>query len=86
MAGESEDRRTDHRGAAEQMERADRLREDLVRLAGELAATEERVAAVRRQMASHNPKRAEEHLAVAEEAERCAAHERSEQTRWQSRG
>jgi len=25
---------------------------------------------------------AEEHLAVAEEAERCAAHERREQIRW----
>lgn len=47
-----------------------------------LADTEDRVTAVRREMASRNPDRAEQHLAVAEEAERCAAHERREQLRW----
>jgi hypothetical protein len=84
MVGESVNRRADRSGAAAQMERAAALREELARLAGELAATEERVAAVRRQMASRNPDRAKEHLAVAEQAERCAAHGRRQQTRWQS--
>lgn len=72
----------DRSPAAAEINRATRLRQDVARLAGRLADTEDRVAAVRREMASRNPDRAEEHLAVAEEAERCAAHERREQLRW----
>ena len=86
MAGDTEDRRADRSPAAAQIDRAARLRQEMARLAGELAETEDRIAAVRREMASHDPNRAAEHLAVAEEAERWAAHERREQIRWRSAG
>jgi hypothetical protein len=49
-----------------------------------LAATEDQIAAVHRRMAERDPARTDEHLAIATEAERFAAHERREQHRWRS--
>ena len=74
------------RGAAAQIERAAMLREQVIRLAGAVADTEEQVAAVRRQLAEQHPERAAEHLAAAVAAERYAAHERRQQLRWRSAG
>ncbi|GGQ77018.1 hypothetical protein GCM10010166_53700 [Couchioplanes caeruleus subsp. azureus] len=76
----------DDRGAATQLDRAVVLCEEVARLAGAIADTEEQVAAVRRQMAALDPGRAGEHLAAAAAAERFAAHERREQSRWRVGG
>jgi phage host-nuclease inhibitor protein Gam len=66
-----------------QIERAAGLQREVARLAGEIADTEDQVAAVRRRLAVDDEARAAEHLKAAEEAERFAAHEREEQSRWQ---
>ncbi|RZU49656.1 hypothetical protein EV385_1409 [Krasilnikovia cinnamomea] len=72
--------------AADQIGRAAGLRDAVARLAGDLAETEEQVAAVRRQMAADHPERAEAHLAAAVEAEEFAARERCEQARRRQEG
>jgi hypothetical protein len=69
--------------AATPAEVSSRLRRDVARLAGEIAVTEDHVAATRRQLAESDAARAAEHIAAAEEAERFAAHEREQQRYWQ---
>ena len=67
----------------DQIKRAEQLRQEVARLAGEIAETEDKVASVRRRLATDDEARAAEHLRAAEEAERFAAYEREEQRRWQ---
>jgi uncharacterized protein YlxW (UPF0749 family) len=69
--------------STDQIKRAVQLREEVARLAGEIAETEDRVASVRRRLATDDEARAAEHLRAAEDAERFAVHEREQQRRWQ---
>jgi hypothetical protein len=71
--------------AAAQTERAARLQQEVARLAGAIAVTEDQVAATRRHLAERDVDRADAHLHAAVEAERFAAHEREEHRRWQGR-
>jgi hypothetical protein len=74
----------DEPSAATQISRAARLRDEMATLAGQVAETEEQVAAVRRQMAVDHPDRADAHLAAAADAEEFADRERREHARWRS--
>jgi hypothetical protein len=77
-----EDRHATRDEVAAQAELTLRLRQEIARLAGEIADTEERVASTRRQLAASDPARTAEHIAAAERAERFAAYEREQAHRW----
>ena len=59
------------------------LRAEAARLAGAVAETEDKVAAVRRTLARDHPDDAERHLAAADEAEQFAAQERAKQREYE---
>lgn len=58
------------------------LASQLARLAGQVADTQEQIAAQAERFAQHNPVRADEHRRRAQRARDFSVHERGQQHRW----